>query len=144
PGAAPARRLVHARPADRGRGRRRPYRDRPGAPRPRALRGPAAASAAARTAAQVRPADDAAEGQGAAGPSERPDPLRQAGGGALPHLPGGGPLPEGPGGARRLGGAGTAGPPRPADRGAAAAVHRPRPAGPRGDPELRETVGGGA
>src|SRR5947199_6434260 len=116
PGAAPARRLVHARPADRGRGRRRPYRDRPGAPRPRALRGPAAASAAARTAAQVRPADDAAEGQGAAGPSERPDPLRQAGGGALPHLPGGGPLPEGPGGARGVGGAGAA---RPARRGGA-------------------------
>ena len=47
PGAGPARRLVHARPADRARGRRRPYGDRPGAPGPRALRGPTAASAAA-------------------------------------------------------------------------------------------------
>ena len=52
------------------------------------------------------------EGRGAAGPPQRPDPLRQAGGGALPHLPGGGPLPEGPGGARRVGGAGAARPPR--------------------------------
>src|SRR3954469_17443463 len=62
PGAAPARRLVRARPADRGRARRRPRRDRPRAPRPGSLRGPAAAPAAA---AQVRPADDAGEGRGA-------------------------------------------------------------------------------
>src|SRR3954468_11520563 len=40
PGAGPARRLVHARPADRGRARRRPHRDRSRAPRPRALRRP--------------------------------------------------------------------------------------------------------
>src|SRR3954447_2052634 len=83
PGAAPARRLVHARPADRGRARRRPHRDRPRAPRPRAVRGPAAAPAPpSRSAAQVRPADDAGAGRGAAGPPQRPDPLRQAGGGA--------------------------------------------------------------
>jgi hypothetical protein len=43
PGAAPARRPVHARPADRaGRGRW-PYGDRSRAPRPGAVRGPAAA-----------------------------------------------------------------------------------------------------
>src|SRR3954462_4755322 len=145
PGAGPARRLVHARAADRGRARRRPHRDRAGAPRPRAVRGPAAAPAAAsRTAAQVRPADDAGEDRGAAGAPERSDPLRQAGGGALPHLSGGGPLPQGSGGARRVGGAGTAGSPRQAGRGAAAGLHRPRPARDRGRHQLRETVGGGA
>jgi hypothetical protein len=63
-----ARRLVHARPADRARDRRGSYRDRPGAPGPRALRGPSTVSASPRTATQVRPADDAAEGRGAAGP----------------------------------------------------------------------------
>ncbi len=73
---------------------------------------------------------------------ERPDPLRQAGGGTLSHLPGSGPLPQGPGGARRVGGTGAAGPPRQAG-GGAAAVHRSRPAGSRGDPELREALGGG-
>ena len=56
----PARRLVHARLADPGRGRRRPHRDRPRAPRPRALRGAEAAPAAPpRAAAQVRRAADA-------------------------------------------------------------------------------------
>src|SRR3954454_23191053 len=74
PGAAPARRLVRARPADRGRARRRPHRDRPRAPGPGSLRGPAAAPAApSRPAAQVRRADDAGEGRGAAGAPERPD-----------------------------------------------------------------------
>ena len=34
-------------------------------------------------------------------------------------------------------------PPRRAGRGTAAAMHRPRPAGSRGDPGLRETAGGG-
>src|SRR5690242_791829 len=80
----------------------------------------------------------------AAGAPQRPDPLRQAGGGALPHPPGGGPLPQGASGARRVGGAGTAGSPRQAGRGASAGLHRPRPARDRGRHELRETVGGGA
>src|SRR5689334_13906207 len=142
PGAAPARRLVHARPADRGRARRRPHRDRASAPRPGAVRGPAAASAAAsRTAAQVRPADDAGAGRGAAGAPQRAGPLRPVRGRAVPELPGGGPLPEGPGGARGVGAAGTA---RPAGRGAPAGLHRPGPARDRGHHQLRETVGGGA
>ena len=143
PGAGAARRLVRARPADRGRARRRPHRDRPGAPRPGAVRGPATAPAApSRPAAQVRPADDARRGGSAAGAPERPDPLRQAGGGALPHLSGGRPLPQGAGGARRVGGTGAAGPPRRADRGTAAAMHRPGPARAQGHHQLRETVGG--
>src|SRR3954467_14166684 len=141
PGAGAARRLVHARPADRGRARRRPHRDRAGAPRPRAVRGPAAAPAPPpRSAAQVRPADDAGAGRGAAGPPQRPDPVRQARGRAVPELPGGGPLPEGPGGARRLGAAGAARPARRGGRGAPAGLHRPRPARGRGHHQLRQEV----
>src|SRR3954449_9920996 len=109
PGAGPARRLVRARPADRGRGRRRPHRDRPGASRPRALRRPAAASPPPpRPAPQVRPADDAGEGGDAADPPDGADPVRPARGRAVPELPGGGPLPERPSGARRVGAAGKA------------------------------------
>ena len=42
----------------------------------------------ARAAAQVRRADDAGEDRGAAGPPQRADPVRQARGRAVPHLPG--------------------------------------------------------
>src|SRR5215218_7812030 len=141
PGTGPARRLVHARPADRARGRRRSYRDRPGTPGPGALRGPPSASAPPPgTAAQVRPTDDAAEDRSAAAPAQRTDPVRQARGRAVPDLPGRGPLPQGPGGARRMGAAGAARPARQAERGATAGLHRPRPACDRGHHQLRQAV----
>src|SRR5881628_3835330 len=47
-------------------------------------------AAAARPAAQVRLADDAGEGRGAAGAPQRADPVRPVRGRAVPQLPGGG------------------------------------------------------
>src|SRR5688572_19875818 len=107
PGPRPARRLVHARPADPGHGGRGPHRDRPGAPRPRALYRAQAAPPHTWATAQIRRALHPWPDRGAAAPAQRPNPVRQSRGRALPHGPGVGPLPERPGGAGRVGAART-------------------------------------